>query len=198
MKGTGFSAGTAPTKDVLIWRDFNEDGIVQTGELQDISGAAGAPSKNFERFGLAADARVFFEIPVLGQLGLYVEGALAENLDRGVRPSDPVFLGRDARQVAFYGAVTQELGDHVVIGFRYDYYRPEIDQTDLAGGSQIRQREVFETYTSTLALHGRFAELDGRLIGEYAILEDPLGRDASGRPADLENNQLTIRAQVRF
>jgi hypothetical protein len=134
----------------------------------------------------------------LGELAIYVETAFASNLDRAVRPSDPVFLGRDQRQTGFSAGFTQEIGEHVALGFRFDYYRPEIDRTDLQSGDLVRSREEFLAYTPVVAVRLRAGEVEGRLIAEYTLQRDPLGRDASGRPADLRNDTFTTRAQVSF
>jgi hypothetical protein len=198
LSGTGFHAGTVPTEETLVWRDFNEDGIVQLGELQAIAPAAGTPSENFERWGLAGELRSFIDFPRIGRLALMLEAAMASNLDRAVRPADPVFLGRDQRQSGFYAAATQELGPHALVGFRFDYYRPEIDRTELQGGQLVRSNEAFATYTALAAARLTLGEMAGRLIAEYAIQRDPLGRDASGRPSDLRNDTFTARAQVSF
>jgi hypothetical protein len=198
LSGTGFHAGTVPSEETLVWRDFNEDGIVQLGELQAIAPAAGTPSENFERWGLGGELRSFSEFPGIGTLSLMLEAALASNLDRAVRPADPVFLGRDQRQSGFYAAATQEIGPNAVVGFRFDYYRPEIDRTELQGGELVRSHEAFTTYTMLAGGRLTLGRVEGRLIAEYAIQRDPLGRDASGRPSDLRNDTFTARAQVSF
>jgi hypothetical protein len=198
LSGTGFHAGATPSEQSLVWRDFNEDGIVQLGELQAIAAASGTPSQNFDRWGLGGELRSIIDWPELGRLTLSLEAALAVNLDRAVRPADPVFLGRDQRAVGLAAAVTQELGPHAVIGFRFDFYRPEIDRTELRGGTLVRSREEFMTYTGLAGTRLKLGTVEGRLIAEYAVQRDPLGRDASGRPADLRNDTLTARAQVSF
>lgn len=198
LSGTGFHSGTTPTKETLIWRDFNQDGIVQLGELGAISPSAGAPSQDFERWGVELDARLFWQLAPLGELSVYAEGALGTNLDRGVRPADPITLGRDQRELGLSLGFTQELGSYVVTGFRFDYYRPEVDNTDLQNGDLVRVPEEFLTYTPLVALRLKLAHIEGRLTAECAFRQDPLGRDASGRPTDLENTTFTTRAQVMF
>jgi hypothetical protein len=47
--GTGFASGTTSSKDVLTWRDDNDDGQVQASEIQVIRGRAATPSQNFSR-----------------------------------------------------------------------------------------------------------------------------------------------------
>src|SRR5262249_10086911 len=118
--GFGFHAGTPASKDVLIWRDFNEDGIVQLTEVQAIPGSAATPSQNFGRWGVGADLRARVALPI-GELTLFGEAAIANNLDRGLRPADPVLLGRDQRSLAVFGGFTQEIGRYGLIGVRADH-----------------------------------------------------------------------------
>jgi hypothetical protein len=197
--GRGFHAGTQPTEDTFVWRDANEDGLVQLGEIQAVPGAAGTPSENFDRWGLQGDVRAGVRIPPLGDLWLFAEGALAENLDRGVRPADPVFLGRDQRALGAYVGLVQELGRRWLIGFRFDTYRPELDRTELQGGELVRAEEVFDGYSAAVAARFGLADgVPGRAVVDYTHRKDPLGRDAGGRPADLRNDVLIARLQLEF
>jgi len=197
--GKGFHPGTQPTEDTFVWRDANEDGIVQLGEIQAVPGASGTPSENFDRWGFEGDLRAGVRIPRLGELLIFVEGALASNLDRGVRPADPVFLGRDQRAIGAYAGFVQEIGRRFLVGFRFDTYRPELDRTELQGGELVRSEERFDTYTGAVALRFGLADgVPGRALIDYTARRDPLGRDAAGRPADLRNDLLTARLQLEF
>lgn len=198
LSGTGFHDGTLPNKESFVWRDYNQDGIVQVGELRSLSPSSGSPSENFSRWGLGADARVYFHFAPLGMLSVYAEAALGNNLDRGVRPADPVALGRDQREIGLSLGFTQELGKYAIGGFRFDYYRPELDYTELQNGTLVRAREEYFTYAPIVGLRLSLGEIEGRLLAEYAFRQDPLGRDASAKPADLKNNTFTTRAQVSF
>ena len=51
------SPGTPETKDVLVWRDQNEDGHRATRRESRSSRLGGDGSRNFHRFALGADAR---------------------------------------------------------------------------------------------------------------------------------------------
>src|SRR5262249_32961587 len=66
LSGTGFHQGTPATKDTLIWRDANGDGIVQITEIQVIPGAPATPSQSYHRFALGADLGLTARVPVLG------------------------------------------------------------------------------------------------------------------------------------
>jgi hypothetical protein len=197
--GYGFHPGTPATKDVLIWRDFNEDGIVQLTEIQAIRGSAATPSQNFGRWGVGADLRLRVALPP-GELMLFGEAAIANNLDRGIRPADPVLLGRDQRSLAAFGGFTQEIGRYGLIGARVDYYASTLDQTLLQGGTLVRAAETFTNYSFAAAV--RFAAPGhlgrGRLMVDYTFKRDPLGRDAAGKPADLKNDVLTVRMQLEL
>ena len=83
--GAGFHPGTPASKDTLVWRDVNEDGVVQTTEIQVIAGSAAAPSASFDRFALGGDARVTVAMPRLGAAGRDGRGDLGEQ--PGSRPA---------------------------------------------------------------------------------------------------------------
>ncbi len=198
--GVGFHPGTLPTKDVLVWRDLNEDGLAQPEELQAIRGSGATPSESYARWGAGADLQLQADVPVLGLLTAFAEGALASNLDRGVRPADPVLLGRDQREVGGSVGLTQELTRWAELGLRVDVYEPSLDASRLEGGVLVRSKEQFLSFSAALA--GRL-QLEGqpwrgRLTLDYTARRDPLGRDAAGRPADLRNDVLTLRAQVEY
>jgi hypothetical protein len=197
--GQGFHPGILPGKDVLVWRDLNEDGILQPTELQLIRGASGTPAENFERWGLGADLQLRAQLPFWGALHFTAEAAATQNLDRGLRPSSPVLLGRPERGLAAYASLTQEVGRYALVGVRGDFYQPSMDQAGMQGGELVRQREVFTAYSAAAAV--RFGEQEGRrgrLMAEYTHRQDPLGRSAAGAPADLANDSLTLRLQVEF
>ena len=85
-----------------MWRDQNEDGIVQQTELQSIPGSPATPSEGFQRFALGGDARLHVGIPVIGELTLRTELVRAKNLARGVFVADPVASSRDLRELGWY------------------------------------------------------------------------------------------------
>ncbi len=199
LKGTGFSAGTAPTKDSFDWLDLNEDGRVTVAELVPIPGAPGRASENFDRWGLAGDVRIWGEIPRLGQLRIDAEIALGKNLDRFVAPADPVFLGRDQRGLGFYASVTQYVTKYAEVGFRYDQYEPNIDDLELFEGGSVLTRRKFKTYTAGVSGRlGLSSYANARVHLEYAYQQNSLGRDASGKPAQLDNGAMRVRFEVVF
>lgn len=193
LTGTGFHAGTQPTKERIIWRDLNEDGIVQTSEITSLPPAAGTPSADFDRFGLGADFRVEIDLPGVGPLRIAAEGVVATNLDRGLRPADPVLIGRDQRALGGALSLTQALGP-ADVGVRYDTYAPELDRSEVRAGTTVRAAEHFDTLKVAAGLRIEAA----RLVVEYQLQDDTLGRDAEGNPADLKNNALKARLQVAF
>lgn len=200
MHGVGFHPGTPPTKDTLVWRDFNEDGIAQQPEIQVIRGASPTPSENFDRWGLGADARINVDLPI-GHLLVFGEAAVGVDLDRGVRPADPVLLGSPQRGVTVHAGLVQELGSAFYVGTRVDYYNANLDEADTQGGTLVRFNQPFTNLAFAGAL--RLLESDerrgrARIIIEYAIRRDRLGRDSAGRPADLSNDRLTLRLQLEI
>jgi hypothetical protein len=199
LTGSGFSPGRVPTKDNFVWRDFNEDGVVSPSELVVVKGAAGRPSESFDRWGVGIDLQLRFELPVVGQLLAYGEAVTAVNLDRSVAPADPILVGRDQRSRGFYAALVQELGDHFMAGARFDLYEPNLDSTELEGGETVISRRTFTTWTfSVAALLPLEAGPRARLLAELVKQGNSLGRDASGRPAQLENDAVRFRLEVTF
>jgi hypothetical protein len=195
--GLGFHEGTPTTKDVVVWRDDNGDGIVQATEIGIIPGSAATPSQQFRRFALGADARLTIPLEPLGALALRAEIARGKNLDRGVEPADPVGAGYDLRELGWYVGATQELTRWALIGVRYDQYNPDQDASEQQAANPV---PVDRTYrTLALMVMARMARYDGaRLVVEYDKNGNALGRDASGAPATLRDDALTLRGQVTF
>lgn len=192
LSGQGFRRGTPSTKDVLVWRDANENGLVEITEIQAITGAAATPSGSFHRFAIGADLRVTAVLPVLGALSISGEIARAQNLDRGVEPADPVILGRDLRELGFHVAITQEITRWAMIGARYDRYDPDADASEQRGVARVPKESAY----STLAVAAALRYGPGRLIAEYDHNENALGRALSGLPATLGDDAFTLRAEV--
>lgn len=195
LYGRGFHKGTPASKATLMWKDGNEDGSFQPGELMVAPGVAASPSASFSRFGLGVDARLALNLPLLGQTVLYGELIWAKNLDRAIMMADPLgSLGRDLREFGFYVALVQDLGRHVQIGARYDSYNPDRDSTDLQGAQLVPSTMVYRS----LALAAALRSGPARLVLEYDINRNNLGRDANGLPTNLADNVLAIRSEVKF
>jgi hypothetical protein len=195
LKGTGFHPGTPATKDVLFWRDQNEDGIVQLSEIQVIPGRAATPSQNFSRFAVGADSRIGATIPRLGRLMLFGEMVWAANLDRALLPADPVASGRDLREFGWVVGASQEFTARAALGVRYDFYNPDVDgfrQTPTA----IAPKDMsFHTWTFTLSWGGVGRD---RLLLEYQHNRNALAVAADGSPTTLAADTLTLRGQMVF
>jgi hypothetical protein len=193
--GQGFSKGSLPTKDQLVWRDDNENNQVEVGELRFIPGSAATPSQNFNRYALGGDLLLSARIPKLGQLVLYGELLWATNLDRGLRVADPVATARDLRELGYYAAITQELTPYAAVGFRYDAYNPDADATDRQAGNLVPSDPSVSTFAVAASLRypGR-----ARAIFEYDHNNNALGRSLSGLPARLAADTLVVRGEVTF
>ena len=200
LTGKGFHKGTPPTKQTLTWSDRNEDGqYTGSGELIVSPGTSGQPSQNFSRYAIGADALVTVEYFKSAGTTVYAEFARASNLDRGVLPADPLGpLGRDMREWGYYVAAVQDIGRHFKLGFRYDYYNPDMDSTDRQATVTVLSSQAVSTYSTALALVEKSSALSGRLVAEYDVVRDHQGRDSNGLPADLRNNVFTLRAEVAF
>lgn len=194
LTGRGFHAGTPPAKDQLVWRDQNEDGIVQQTELQAITGAPASPSEGFKRFALGADARVHVQVPRAGELLLRAEIVRASNLDRGLAAADPVAASRDLRELGWTLAGTQELTRWAMVGVRYDLYDPDADAQEQRTFAVVPVSAARSTWTFMAMLRWNQA----RLIGEYAHRENSLGRTVTGAPTTLADDSFTMRAVVGF
>jgi len=192
--GNGFHQGTPTTKDQLIWRDDNGDGIVQATEIQVIAGSSATASQQFHRFALSGDVRLAIRFAPHAELSLRAEIVRASNLDRGIEPADPVGAGRDLREFGWYLGATQEITAFGLIGLRYDRYNPDQDASELRAVQVVPRDRSY----NTLALLAMLRYDDARLAIEYDINRNSLGRDANGAPTNLKSDALTIRAQVRF
>ncbi len=197
LVGTGFHAGQDATKGRLEWRDLNESGTLDTGETVAIPGRAATPSLTFERWAVGIDARAGIRTP-LGWTRLFVEATLASNLDRSMFVADPIETGHDVRELSAYAALVQDVLEWGLAGIRYDYYDPNSDLVDQRRGLSVPADATIHTVSPLVgvrlpeALVPGFA---GRLVFQYDAIFDSLGRDSLGVPADLRNDQFTIRVQ---
>jgi hypothetical protein len=195
LTGKGFHPGNTASKDVLVWRDQNEDGLVQISEIQIIPGTVATPSRSFSRFALGADARFVADLPRLGELVLGAEVAWAGNLDRALQPADPVSSGRDQRELGILVSATQDLGRHFVIGIRYDWYNADLDATHALPLQVVPGSAKYSTLALVVAW--RWSERQ-RVALEFDRHRNPDGRDRAGLPTNLPSNTLTLRAQLAF
>lgn len=193
-RGRGYHAATDATKSTLGWRDANENGTVDAGEVTGQPGTQATPAKTFERWAMGADLELLLRTK-LGFSMFHAEVFAASNLDRGLLIADPIVSGADMREYGYLAELTQELTRFAAIGFRYDYYDPNSDFLDKRAGHQLPVSQRIRSFTPLLAL-----QFPGhaRLIFEYTITNDDLARDSRGVPSDLPNNQWTLRLQGMF
>lgn len=195
LMGRGFHPGAAPTKDDLIVRDANEDGIVQPSEIQLVPGEPGEPSRNFGRNALGADLGFDYDVPWLGWGRVYGEVSWVRNLDRALFIADPVAQGRSARELGFMAAFRQSLTRHAELGVRFDGYNPDRDQSQRQGTSIVPTDSRF----STVAVAAAWCSLARlRVVVQFDHRKNPLGRSASGAPTTLAADSLTLRAQLEL
>lgn len=193
--GTGFSKGTPSTKDVLVWRDANENGIVEITEIQVLAGKAATASESFERFAVGADLELGVEVPVVGRLALIGEIVRAQNLARGREPADPVAIGRDLREWGGHLAIRQALTEYAEFGVRYDRYDPDADATDQLPFEVVPGDRTVSAWS--FAVSGGYPPY-ARLTAELDLRSNHEGRDAAGRPANRSDNSFTLRAEAGF
>jgi hypothetical protein len=195
LSGAGFHAGQLPTKDTLVWRDQNEDGIAQAAELVVISAQPAGASSSFPRSALGGDVRLSTPLPVVGALTVEGEVTLAVNLDRGDVVADPVATGRDQRGAGFRVLVTQELSPWFSAGVRYDEYDPDLDALDARAGRVIATDETVSTWSFAAAVQ---LPEQARLLVEFDHEDNARGRTPAGVPTTLPADRLLARAEVRF
>lgn len=194
LTGRGFHRGRPATTDQLVWRDLNEDTVVDPIELQSITGSAAEPSSTFKRFAIGADFRLYVKIPKLGELGFRTEIVRASNLDRGLFVADPVAASHDLRELGWYVGVSQEITPWAQVGVRYDRYNPDSDATEREPFALVPRDLTVSTWSFMAAARVPFA----RLIAEYGLRKNSSGRDVSGAPTTLGDDSFTLRAEVRF
>lgn len=194
LAGTGLHAGSPATKDQLQWVDENQDGIVQTTELQVVPGSAATPSQTFDRNALGFDVTAHWCVCVIGTGFVFGEVVLATNLDRGLVYADPIATTRDLRHLGFAVGVAQNVGDHAQIGVRYDRYDADRDAFEREGVGLVGIDKVFSTIS--VMASGRWQT--GRLLVQYEHERNPFGRDDAGKPTTRAADRLTLRAQVGF
>ncbi len=194
LTGRGFHEGTPSTKDVLVWRDANEDGQVSPQEITVIPGAPASPSENFSRFAIGGDLRIAYRIPCLGDLAVRGEIVRAKNLDRGVVVADPVAASRDLRESGFYVGVSQELTKWGIAGVRYDRYDPDSDKDAQQALVRVPVDASFRTWSFMAG--ARFDK--ARVVLQYDLRRNALGRTDAGAPTTLADDSFTIRAEVGF
>jgi hypothetical protein len=194
LNGRGFHAGTPATKDTLVWKDINEDGLVGTNEVQVIQGLSATPSASFDRFGLGADAELSLDLAGLGRVMLYGELMVATNLDRAIVLADPVVTERDFRELGYYGGVVCEPAAWAALGVRFDFYDPDSDASEARLDGLVPRSSSF----STLSIAGALRREHARLILQYDHNTNHNGRTASGEPTNLGDDALTLRAEVQL
>ncbi len=204
LRGRGFHPGATSGKNVITWNDINEDGAIQPAELVGQSATASAPSQLFDRWSIGADIQARLKTK-LGMSTLSAEMTIGQNMDRGVYIADPVFLGLDTRELGAYAALTQEITKWAVLGFRFDYYDPNLDAFDKRAGTLIPSQQSIMTFSPLVGFvfpgvlgHGDRAYGKARLLFQYDFIRDHLARSTLGIPADLGNDAWTVRLQVEL
>jgi hypothetical protein len=194
LTGRGVHPGTPAIKEELTWVDANEDGLVQTTELQVIPGAPATPAESFARWAVGADLAWTWCLRRLGPGVAAAEVVLANNLDRGVAYADPIAADRQLRELGWHALVAQSIGRHARVAARLDLYRPDRDAAEFQGAAVVPIDPLYRTLA--VAAEGRHRE--ARLIVQLELAENPRGRGLDGAPATRADDRLTVRAQVGF
>jgi hypothetical protein len=196
LRGTGFHAGTPATKPTLQWNDVDESGNVTPGstEVYGSPGAAAGASSNYTRLAFGADLGASLRLPHQLKTSLAAEFYLASDLDRAIFPADPkAATNRSFREFGYYLSLIQEFG-RWQLGVRYDTYNPDQDSNKNAKGSPVPTDASY----STLAVAAACVAPWGRLIVEYDHNQNHLGINSSGMPANLSDDAVLVRGEVKF
>jgi hypothetical protein len=194
LNGKGFHPGTDAGKASVVWKDVNENGQIDAGELTASPATSPTLSQSFDRWAVGADLRLGLETPV-GWLRLSGEVTFASNLDRGLFVADPVLTSIDSRELGVAASVTQEILKYGVVGVRFDTYDPNADSRDRQGGKLLPSSQAIRTLSPMVGL---MIPDRARLLFQYDLERDKLGRDARGVPTDLANDAWTLRLQVEL
>ena len=195
--GSGFHAGEGAQKTRVEWRDLNESGTLDTGELIGVPGRAATPSYTVEHWAVGADLELSART-ALGRTDVFGEAVIAQNLDRSFFVADPIVLGQNVRELAVYGAVTQEVLGVALVGFRYELYQPNLDLLEPRRGVAVPRDASVHTLSPLLGVRlpdDLLPGVNARLVVQYDFVRDALARDLRGVPTDLANDQLTVRVQ---
>jgi hypothetical protein len=192
--GKGFHAGQDASKNQLVWRDSDQNGAFSPNEVVLVPASGATPSKNFDRWALGLDLELALTT-ALGRSKLYGEGFVAQNYDRGLVPADPVTTGVDVREAGAYGAFLQDVTRYGIAGFRAGVYNPNADLAETRRGKLL---PFSQTVVTLSPLAGLVLPGTAKLLFQYDIILDKLGRDSRGVPADAKNNVATVRLQVEL
>jgi len=170
------------------------DGLVDPGDITVVQATSSTPSSTFDRWAVGGDLRAEVKSP-LGQTRLTFEVMLASDMDRSLFLADPVLLGRDLRELGYAVGITQEIFGYGVVGFRFDSYDPDSDALATQGGQVLPTSETIRTWSPLIgiALPDR-----ARLLFQYDVIRNNLGRTATGFPTDLRDDTWTLRLQANL
>jgi hypothetical protein len=189
--GHGFHPGTSATKNGIQWVDSNGDGLIEPNELHSVIATTATPSVTFDRWAVGADLRAEMKTPI-GQNRLTFEVVVANNMDRGLFIADPVLTGIDNREVGYAIGDTQEIFGYGVIGFRFDSYDPNADASAMQGGTLLPVSQTVRTWSPIIGLaYSSYV----RLLFQYDVERNELGRDPRGVPTNLRSDTWTMRLQ---
>jgi hypothetical protein len=192
--GSGFHAGTTPTKASLQWQDANGNGVVDSGEIIGVPGQAATPSQTFPHWAIGVDVQVRLRTPI-GRGLLYGEAYVGSNFDRGLFVADPVETGVNLREVGWYVAYVQEITKYGLIGLRVDSYNPNGDSTTQLGANILPRDQTITTWSP---LVGLVLPDRARLVFEYDHILNNEGVSPQGVPTSLPQDQWALRLQVEM
>lgn len=192
--GRGFHAGAPATKDEVVWVDANENGLVETTELQVVDGDPATPSEEFDHRALGVDVGGRWWAPGLGWGRASAELVVATNLDRGLLVGDPIAQSRDLHELGWHVEVEQQVTSWAKLGVRYDRYQPDRDAYQVTGLELVGVDPTWSTWSVVAAVE----DGERKLAIGYDRERNPLGRGEDGAPTTRSADRVTVRGQVGF
>lgn len=170
--------------------DVGASGYVGRGQAVD---ATALRFKQFTRAAVDLEAAFHHKlVPDLGMTKVFAEIIRSQNMDRGVRygvglppiPADIHAAVVDHDELGGFVRLEQELGEHLLVGLRYDFYTPDSAQAE-------NQRDTYEALVAIRWTKGLMTVLEG----SHAV--DNVHKPGSA-PASKHIETLSAMTQVRF
>ena len=184
--GTGFHAGEDATKGRLEWRDLNESGDARHRRDHRDPGSRGDALGRPSSAGRSTSTLHGGVRTPLGWTRVFVEATVASNLDRAMFVADPVVSGaRRPRGLRLRRASPRSCSTGACSASAYDYYDPNSDLLDQRLGLSIPADASIHTLSPLVGARIPDTLAPGfraRLVFQYDVILDALGRDARGVP----------------
>ncbi len=173
--------GTEATKRGVVWRDLDEDRVVDAGEILACADVAETPVRRTSIAGRSgSDLGVSFEDLTRPHSRLYGEVYVGQGYDRGFLPSDPVTGGVDVRQAGGYAALVQDITSTASPASSYAVYDPNSDLIE-GRADEFYPKDAGQSRPTRCSDRGRASRIARSSSFEYDFVHDYLGARRDGR-----------------